>query len=540
MTRRAVSPFLSLPIALALLIACGDDVTVVPDDDASGGSNTGGAGASGGEGGSGGVVDTQSITAIHAPDERSVVVEFALPLDDAWMSLDNYVTASDHGALVVEGATLGADGRSVTLATQKQKLGVTYSLTYLGLSDDFLAADTARFWVTDLGSPNFTETEIVANRTDVGDQVVIYVEQGQTMGNSSAIRSFFESEVYPKETALLTDAPDRDDNGRVVLLGVDGKGAFGGYFSPVDTLPDAQVFAQWGIHSNEKEMLYLNTETGFLQGADTVVPHEFSHLLYQELHPNLSGDWAYHNEGLAECLVRAVNGQHDYALAVYVSDPLGDIADGISLVDWQYGNYSQYVQAFVFWSYIASQLDGVQTYADLMHLDGSPASIDTFVQQQLGKSFSETQLSMLIAARAQQSTGEYGFNGFISWSGNPPTASSGSLSLAPFTGVFIPALQSPVDVPSGQGPDIVMAGVDGAGNVDLTPPFDAAGGVVIALNSAFALTPQPPQPIGLHPGLPALASVPTVRDRAWQHPPPFHPAHLDRLRAWQKRTRVVE
>lgn len=546
-----IGRYLAVCSALVLLsstLACGDDVVhQAPDDDD--GTGAGGIGGTGpGAGGTGGEVPgPQAIESLTAPTETTVALELAEDAGEAASLLESWTIDSDYGSVAVEGVTVGPDGRSVELTTSPQKLGVSYTLHYAtgdeALEGDFLAADTARFWHSDFASPNFEQVELVATRVEVGPRSVIYVQQGESMSNAAAISDHFEQDVYPIETAMFTEAPDRDDNGRIVLLGVDGKGAFGGYFNPIDTLDDEMTFQQWGYHSNEKEMLYLNTENGFVQAADVVVPHEMSHLLYQEIHPSLFEDWPYHNEGLAECAVNAVNGAHSYALDVYIGDPLGDLANGVSLVQWEYGNYSQYVQAYVFWSYVAGQMDGVGSYADLMHQHGHPNSMQSYLQQQLGKSFSEAQLSALVATWAQHPSGEHSFNGLLSFPGKPKVASSASLSLSPFAGVFAVPGPGTIDYPGTQGPDIVYAGIDGAGNVDVTAPFEVGGGVLVALNTAFEVDAPAVQPIGLIPsqsqnGQPQSVDAQALtRTRAWLHPPPFNPEHLDRMHAWRSLTR---
>ena len=63
-----------------------------------------------------------------------------------------------------------------------------------------------------------------------------------------------------------------------------------------------------------------------------VVPHEFMHMLYHE-HPaddSLSDGWNWHNEGMAECGVRAITGDNQSAINFYVQDPFSDIAPGLS------------------------------------------------------------------------------------------------------------------------------------------------------------------------------------------------------------------
>src|SRR4030043_1748336 len=94
----------------------------------------------------------------------------------------------------------------------------------------------------------------------------------------------------------------------------------------------------WGIHSNEMEMIYINTAYGSLYPVN-VVPHEFQHLLYAERHNTDLEYWAYHDEGLAECAVHAVFGINENAVYYYLNDPDGMIRTGLSLVHWTWGLY---------------------------------------------------------------------------------------------------------------------------------------------------------------------------------------------------------
>jgi hypothetical protein len=298
-------------------------------------------------------------------------------------------------------------------------------------------------------------------------------------------------------------------------------------------LTDEDALQQWGRHSNEMEMVYINVAPGFFD-AEVVLAHEFQHLLYHERH-GLSSEFPYHNEGLAECAVNAVNGFHPWALDYLVLDPQSQIAAGLSLIDWQYGNYDQYVLSYVFWSWIAGQLGGLSGYAELFHTSGHPSSIETFLQSELGIDFSTAQLRTLIASWIQAPSGLSGFNGLLTWPGAPPSWSGGSLALAPFAGTWIAPSSPSVDYPGTQGPNIVYAGVNGAGEVDLQAPFDVSGGVLVTLNTRFDLGDFTPEPIGLVPPAPQLSEV-KARDPSWRHPPPVHPSRFDELARWRSRT----
>ena len=187
----------------------------------------------------------------------------------------------------------------------------------------------------------------------------------------------------PKETAVFNAMGDLDGNGKMVALGLDGHGYYGGYFGPVNSLTQEEA-EQLGFKTNSMEMLYISFPdlvdgpSGNGWSPEQVLPHEFSHLLYNESHGLFDSDWSWHNEGLAECAVHVVHGVNP-SLWFYTHES-SMLGDGQSLVIWEYSNYSQYIQAYVFWTYVASRLGGVPNYGDLFALDGDPANIDAFLQ----------------------------------------------------------------------------------------------------------------------------------------------------------------
>jgi len=536
---------------LAMLgVACGDEVTTVDDDDAiSVGVGAGDVG--GGSGDGGGVVGKPEVDTARAPTEYTVAVAFTGGLPDWASDVGRYALGGGGGELAIESLSADAATGEVMLTTARQKLGVDYTLTIVTDEGDetrtFPSADTASFWASDFSSPNFDDVKVEAARAVVGTHGVIYLELGYegTSGVADAIKRFDES-IYPIETDLFAKPDDVDDNGKIVLLGLDGGNAYGGYFGPINALPDEMTFSQWGRHSNEMEMVYINVRMGDFD-HDVVLPHEFEHLLYAAHHGFLTADWPYHNEGLAECAVRAVNGAHSYALEYLVADPSGGVARGPSLVHWDYGNYDNYVLAYLFWSYVAGQLDGTTTYAELFDVDGDPAAIQTYLQSKLGLDFAEVQLRSLAAAHAQQATGPAGFEGFITLPGNAPLAPSGSLDLAPFAGLLLsPGVATSMNPPTGAGPNLIYAGVNAAGAIDVTAPYDVAGGVLVALNARFDVNDATAEPVGspvsaFAPGGHAHETVDLERFiRASRlHPPPFNPARLDRMRAWQRSVGLV-
>ncbi|MBW2524158.1 MAG: hypothetical protein JRI23_08280 [Deltaproteobacteria bacterium] len=542
----------------ALLAAAGCSNSVEVEPAAQGGA--GGGGVSGGTAGTGAELPEPDPTVqAHAPDETSVEVRFNVEADAPQLSsADAYVIASEQGPLHVAAVSAGADGRTFTLTTEKQKLGVTYQLSVDvpgeavdGLEDSFLAADTASFWATDFSSPHYPDYTVEAERVVVGDHCVLYVEKGYSIAGAEQSAADFDQRIFPVETTLFTGPPDFDGNDRIVILGLDGGDYYGGYFSPVNAYPEDDVYPQWGIHSNEMELLYINVAGAHAIDTTHVVPHELQHLLYHERHGLQMEYFAYHDEGLAEGAVLAVNGANDYAPYHYVTDPSGALGRGISLVNWEVGDYDQYARAYLFWAYVASRLGGVEGLGEIFDQDGHPEQIGAFLASELGTDFMATYRDMLIATWVQATSGPLGFEQLVHFTGAPPTAPVGttSLQLEPFGGALFPLAVAEVDYPGTQGPNIEYVGIDGDGNVDLDAPFDVDGGVLVALNAHLEVVDFPAEPSG--PDLPAASPSSNMTGGApaapqylppvaahphptWLDPPPVHPAYRQHLDKWRE------
>ena len=482
----------------------------------------------------------EPFEAVSAPDRYTIRLDLSwLPPNGIATEIERYEITGSHGDLEILALEIDEDD-SVWLTTSEQKLGVTYTIDFdadsYRIVETFPSADRVTLWAAAIGDPDVSQIEVTAERVAVGEHVVVYVEQGMEIGNVEDVIWFFDNKVFPIETSLFNAPPDRDGNDRILLLGVDGGATFGGYFSVVNSVTDEEALAKWERHSNEMEMLYINVSGGEMD-SETIVAHEFAHLLYNESHdPN--EDWAYHNEGLAECAVHAVNGSHPRALKHYQSDPTYTIRDGLSLVKWSYGNYPQYAQAYVFWSYVASQLGGVEGFGELFRVNGDPEDMEAFFSQELGMDFDDAQLNALIATWVQAPSGVRGFNSLLKLGDKPQQATTNALELSPFAGAFLAPEAATMAYPGDQGPDVVFAGVDGDGVVDLEAPFDVEGGTLVVLNTSSQLDDPVSQPTGLLPydGAFDEPARHVERDPSWLHPPPFDPRHMDRTRAWQKRT----
>jgi hypothetical protein len=494
-----------------------------------------------------------TILSARAPDRTSVTVTFSRdPGRAAAEVLGLYTIEGTGGELVVEAVTYDPATATATLQTAKQKLGVEHTVFVTDaaipagpLRADFFSADTALLWTTDLMT--YEERQVTAVRVAIGERCVVYIEESRVAPIPASWLAYFDSDVYPLETTMFREAPDQDLNGKVVFLVVTGDG-FGGYFNPIDRMSDASAMRMWGMHSNELEVIYINADIidyGFDYWTQ-VVPHEFQHLLYAEEHPDIYEDWSYHNEGLAECAARAVNGGNDYAVGTYFGDPSGLVVDGLSLVDWTYAQYENYAVAYLFWSYVAGQLAGVPSYADIFHLpSGDPADVDAFLRTELGLGFNEVQRNGLIALWAQQASGTYSFGDVVDLGGAglPPrlaTPGAARLSLKPFAGTFVTAGVAELDYTGTQGPDIVYVGLNGTGGIDLEAPFDITGGGLLVYNAEFEYDVFAAQSAGLP--FPAPSPSPSAFARpvsprwfsaAWADPPPLPPVRSGPFEAWR-------
>jgi hypothetical protein len=484
-----------------------------------------------------------------APDEFTVVLALgADPGENAAGLPSLYDLDSPLGSLVVQAASYDVSTREVTLTTSRQKLGATYTVTVdrspyepLPETADFLAADTAGFWATDFSDPLFGDYWIVADRVGVGTHAVAYVEQGQTVEDTTGALVEFDGQIYPTLTARYTAAPDFDTNGRIVLLGLDGEGYYGGYFSPTNQYSDAQTMGWWGVHSNEMEIVHINISYGEWMVRE-VVAHEFGHLLYHERHGLQPQSWDYHDEGLAEVGVHLVYGVNQRSLDYYYQDPEGIIGNGLSLVHWTWAQYENYAQAYLWWIYLASRVGDLVAVTEIFNLaTGDPATVDTWIAQNLGSDFASVQRDFLLANWVKAAAGPYGYGSFLDLSAQPDpstvTQSTTSLDLPPFAGAFFRLDATRLDYPGSQGADIWYAGVDGVQSVDATAPFDVDGGALLVFNANQTTASAPTQHSG--PDAPAVLPAPAAPlpvPLAWTNPPPVNRARLGALRAWRQRT----
>jgi hypothetical protein len=467
-------------LVLALVACSGSDDAAEPPEPTGGGA-----------GGLGGAPVTPEVLEARAPDRTSVLVSLsALPSDLAAAGDPaNYSLSHDGEALAIEQIAVDAAAGQITLTTAKQKLGVEYrlELTLPEVSDaeaglTFLAADTTHLWVSDWSSPTYASLDVYAERVAVGEQAVIYVQEGVVPAlDMQAIATLFDEAIHPVETSLFGGTNDIDGNGKAVLLVVEQDAIFKGFVNPADALSDKDAMLLYGVHSNEMEIVYLNAQ----KFTERTVAHELNHLIYRAQHVNPSGLWTYFKEGMAECAVHAVFGEHQYDADYFVADPEGTVVDGVSLLDFEL-SFEHYALSYLYFTYAASRLGGVDGYGELFAVDGNPADLDALLQGLLGQGLVEVMRDMWIATYVQAPSGPLGFDGMVDFKGKlpPAAASAAGLELTPTGAVLVQPWTNPIVYPGTQGPNIVYVGIDGSGLVDAEAPFETAGGVLLAFNES--------------------------------------------------------
>jgi|GEM_PF-347555 len=496
-----------------------------------------------------------ALDGLAAPDRETLTFTFTGAPDAAAAAAPGtYAVTSDHGPLDVTGVSYDPATRAARLTTTPQKLGVTYTVTVTPTTGEppvgtVLAAETARFWISDPDDLEWSQVHAPAHRVAAGEHVVLYALDGEWLEDADGLAAEFDALIYPTMTALFPGPPDLDGNGRVVVVAVQGD--FGGYFNPLNQYPESLTLSRYGLHSNEMELLHLNPTIGSW-AYGTTLAHELQHLLYHAVHELSDGYWEYHDEGLAECAVHVVYGANEMALQEYHWDPYGLIGQGLSLVHWTYAQYENYAVAYLFWTYVMAQLgEGLPGYRRIFDVpSGSPQVISGFLEEALGADLPITHLLSLAALWTQAPHGPFGYDGTLSLgAGECPTVPAGTTSLAlePFAGAFFPLDQSPVPYPGTQGPDILYLGLGAGGAVDQDAPFDVAGGALLVYNRAFDWETWETEASG--PGLPAVSHggwyAPLIAPRPrlagmtlrpdWSDPPPLLPDYVREWSRWRHR-----
>jgi len=504
------------------------------------------------------------IEKFFSPDQYSFKVVFTqdigveIALDEDTYFLD-YINKDGYKTNVfIDGLEYDSEEKTVTINIfGKGRLGLTYMVLirpkdFNRVDSSCICADTAKFWVINFAGGSEDQMQITANRIGVDENIVAYVEEGQSITNTEKTLDEWENKIYPTMVNVFREPSDIDNNGKVTVLAYYTGGSIGGYYDPMNLYSDSSLYEHYGIHSNEMELLHINSQDHSL-AWDHTLPHEFQHLLYHVEHEEsmMSGEnWTYHNEGLSENAVILLYGENQRSIDYYLHDYSGYIAKGDPLVKWG-SNYSDYALAYLFVGYLAGMGGGTAFLTDIFNIEsGNPDAVTGLIQFLLGAGhdFDSVQLDWMIANWLQEPSGKYGYNGYLSFAEkSSPTVSTGteSLDLSPTGGGYFVLTQSSVSYPGTQGANIVYAGIDSNGNVDYDEPFDVDAGVLVTLNTGDDYSGWTKEHSG--PDIAAVdKAMSVVPDdwvdvpRCWNDPPPVLPWERHKLKSWYEKFLVRE
>lgn len=169
----------------------------------------------------------------------------------------------------------------------------------------------------------------------------------------------FDTVIYPKTKEIFGDEwnPGIDGDEKVTILFVRMNYGIGGYFNPMDEYLKSEVEDR---RSNEREMVYLNTDYLDKHKTEGFLSHELQHMIYWNEKNRIKGvnDDIWINEArseLASSIIENALGKSftDGSLIVRKRDFLSGHAD--SIADWN--NLSvDYASVNIFMQYLKDQL----------------------------------------------------------------------------------------------------------------------------------------------------------------------------------------
>ncbi|MFH0866065.1 MAG: T9SS type A sorting domain-containing protein [Bacteroidota bacterium] len=145
--------------------------------------------------------------------------------------------------------------------------------------------DTLQFWSVSYVDwpPLWGTPQRIVNAVckKAGQHCYVFVEDVATQPSQAALDTLvhrFDEHYFPNLTPLYGPVPDAFDNdSNVFILALDETN-WAGYFDPGQQMPDTFIFSHWGMHSSQREMIFVAAY--YFSGAPSIVAHEFGHLLH--------------------------------------------------------------------------------------------------------------------------------------------------------------------------------------------------------------------------------------------------------------------
>ena len=176
---------------------------------------------------------------------------------------------------------------------RKQKLVLAvfiFSLSFLFLNSGLALAKTEGEQETFFIEKDYdieARTQVLTRLVKVSQKAYFYIEsdwylnltdkeRGQVNSNLAELVVSFDNEIYPKLTGLWGSewSPGIDNDTQIVVLFHQMPQGIVGYFNDAN-----EYLKQQSIFSNEKEMVYLSTQTLESSLVKSYLAHEFTHLI---------------------------------------------------------------------------------------------------------------------------------------------------------------------------------------------------------------------------------------------------------------------
>ncbi len=173
------------------------------------------------------------------------------------------------------------------------------------------------------------------------------VEAGQTVSSSvlNNYASTWTTTIYPTNTQYFGSEPDVDNNCQimVVIYNIDGPSNIGGYFAP--------------SLASQREAVYVDVND--LSWADTILAHEFQHLLHNSRDPF---EYAWIDEGNADMAAYLCFG----ATNTLIGHANEWAQNAYTSVRWWNQSTGDYGAGFLFMLYLSDKLGGGQAIQSLV------------------------------------------------------------------------------------------------------------------------------------------------------------------------------
>jgi len=173
-----------------------------------------------------------------------------------------------------------------------------------------------KFWARKINQMTGTTSQyqIDAELKSESAHTLIFVQHGAAVSETSirGLAAVAEERIMPIEHQWLSAPMDIDRNDKVILLLMDiedgyqtGGSYVAGYFDAINQFSDVDTFSHLQLHSNQAEMLYLDTYPANVNSDKflATVAHEYQHLLQftnNVSHGVAEEPWV--DEGLAEIM----------------------------------------------------------------------------------------------------------------------------------------------------------------------------------------------------------------------------------------------